>query len=184
MTKVDQPPRRPRRRSLRASALLKPKFYRENLTASRSVFSYTTNFVFQFRLSADCRRARLFPPMIVEWMLSPRLCSPQRRPVIKGDSIFPVHPLDYRLNSHYYKVTNEPSKCPADHLISLFPFFASVLFLKSLLPFPRRLLYFIPILSVSLSGKRTKSILFTTRNRKLKIEALELRSSDDFEIST
>lgn len=77
---------------------------------------------YQFRfpvfdsLSLDWRDLFL---MIAEWVLSPRLCPPQRRPVIRGDSIFPVHSLDYRLNSHYYKVTNEPRKCPADHPISL-----------------------------------------------------------------
>jgi len=67
--------------------------------------------------------------------LSPplRLCSRQRRPVIRGDSIFPVHPLDRRSSSHYYKVTNEPRKRPADYPIPLSLF----LFLCSSLRFPR-----------------------------------------------
>lgn len=37
-------------------------------------------------------RARPFSSTIVEWMLFLWLCSRQRRPVIRGDSIFPVHP--------------------------------------------------------------------------------------------
>lgn len=102
------------------------------------------------------RVARPFSPTIVEWMLSLWLCSRQRRPVIRGDSIFPVHPPHYRPSSHYYKVTNEPRKRPADHPISLFLSlslsFSRVRPLSCIFSFsfPSSPFYFTSVLSVSL----------------------------------
>jgi len=84
-------------------------------------------------MHALCLSLSLYIYIYIYLSLPLRLCSRQRRPVIRGDSIFPVHPLDRRPSSHYYKVTNEPRKRPADYPIPL----SLSLSLCSSLRFPR-----------------------------------------------
>lgn len=125
-----------------------------------------------------------------------RLCSRQRRPVIRGDSIFPVHPSDstVRVLIIIKSLTNRGSTPQTP--ISLSSFLTSVLLpASSLLPYSLSLarslhlfphpfsvllrFFRFPYRSMANGPNRFPSQL-TIATRKLDIEALKLQS-DGFE---